>query len=118
MPVRLDLRDLTLGERVWLARRRLGLTQAQMGKRLGVKRGAIWGAERGLRTPGWAEDLAGRTRPPGVLQEALPLARRRSGKTLRQAAALAGVTHVKMLDLEGSGSEDLMEFWARRGFRF
>lgn len=96
---------LTPAERLWLWRRAQGLTQTRAAARLGVGRGTVSAAERGLtaapRVPVVAATPALR----------LALHRRRSGLGLVGAAARLGVSGVTLLAMERRADPRLADFW-------
>lgn len=111
-----DLTVRSAAEELWLARKAIGRTQAGQAAWLGVSRSALQGAELGRPTP----CLNGLWKPIQAPETPLllALARRRSGLGLRGAARLMGVSHVSVFKWEMSGDQRLIDFWARRGFRF
>lgn len=111
-----DLTRRTPAEELWLSRRAIGRTQAGQAAWLGVSRSTLQAAERNGPVP----CLTGLWRPiqaPGA-NLLLALARRRSGLGLRGVARAVGVCHVTVFNWESNGDQRLIDFWARRGFRF
>ena len=110
-----DLKCLSAGERFWIARRNLNITQQAMAKRfrMGIK---IYNrVERDL------EDAicVVPQQPREVLQVHLcALARRRDGRDLREIAELVGVSHVTLLAMERRNDPKLVMAWRAIGYRF
>lgn len=112
-------KDLTIrsaAEELWLARKAIGRTQAVQAAWLGVSRSTLQASERDGPVP----SLSGLWKPISTPETPLllALARRRSGLGLRGAARAVGVCHVTVFNWENQGDQRLIDFWARRGFRF
>lgn len=118
-----DMTQLTLGERLWIERHRLGETQAQAARRYGCARTTYLDAEldRRNRTMFWP-----RTGTPHLLDavlprtatmaEALRLARRRRWATMADAADAIGVSRATLLTWEKAGHMELVLYWERLGW--
>src|SRR5882724_13101709 len=107
-----DLRILTLGEAHWLARRRLGLTQAQMAARQGISRHTYQKLER---LGGQISLPSSHPQPSGVQ---CIMARRRLGWTLEKAARQIGISHVTLLKWENESDARLVSWWKKRSWIF
>lgn len=113
-PDNLDLTYLSTGELLWVHRRRLGLTQYKMARKLCVGRNKYkaWELDH--------EDCAigGLTLKP-TLYEKLGLARRRLGYGLWPIAEKLGCSHMTLLKLEREQHPRLQGFYEKRwGFTF
>lgn len=110
-----DLSTTTIGERLWILRRRRFLTQKEEA------------AMRGLGQNRYTDMELDRVEgpPPGCrlrldLPEKMRLARRRVGPRLglRALGRLLGVSHMTFLKWEREGSGKLRTFWEKKGFTF
>jgi len=113
-----DLRTRTPGERLWLARKGLGLSQVQAAALAGVGETAYGKAEKVL----FGAPTPFKSPFPPISKPSLPvllaLARRRSGLGLDGTAAALGVSKVTLLAWERDGGPGLKVFWERRGYVF
>lgn len=112
--VNYDLRTLTEGEKLWLWRHRLGLTQQLAADHYTVCKRYYVEAELGRRHEKFLTARVGLLN----VDEQMALARRRCGRGLLGTATLAGVCHVTLLARERAGDPRLLAFWEGRGFRF
>lgn len=112
------LKDLTNGERLWIARRRSGKTIEEMAKEYGVP---VW------RYKEWEKDRSGEIQPvphawlggegKGLKpNESCALARRRKNWSITQLGAKLGLSHVTVIKYEAEPMREgnpLVEFWER-----
>lgn len=104
-------KDLTAGERLLIARRRLGESQDEAGARLGVSR---------YRYRKWESDEYTDPGPPraniGALKpfESCLIRRRRAGVSLAELAEAVGVTRWWLCQMEGGDApaDRLVAFWS------
>ena len=101
----------TSGERLWLWRKRAGLTQIQAARMIRVGRNHYREMELD-REPAPFRPLDTTT------ELVLALARRRLGKGLRETARLVGVSHRTLLLWEKEADPRLVGFWKAKGLRF
>jgi transcriptional regulator with XRE-family HTH domain len=102
----------TMGERVWVWRRRQELTLVEAAQRLGVGRGHLvdWEADRSVPPPSVCRRVASLTL---TSTEVLRLLRRRSGLGSRGAAMAYGVSHVSLLRLERIADDELKRWYLK-----
>lgn len=113
MRLNLDLRELSYSERLWLWRRRRGLTQMKASGLRGVGVVTYWREERAARpVSGFVPRVMPRT------GDLCALARRRSGMSLLAASRGIGVSHPTLLKREKIGDPRLCLFWENKGFLF
>ena len=117
-----NLLTWTTGERLWLIRRSLGLTQKAMGKRLGVCERTYWAAERDLGPTGKLVRAVGPKSldkaPNPSLGALCALARRRWRRSLAETADLFDISHVTLLLWEHESEPRLRTAWEGFGYRF
>lgn len=122
---RKSLRKMTDGERLWLHRRRNGVTQDAAAKRLGLGQ-KIYASIEMDETPGTfdaqkklylMQKITCRMGRPSSW-DMLALARRRAKMSLVFAARFMKVSRVTILAMERRGDAKLKAFWEKRGFRF
>ena len=112
-----DLSTLTPGEKLWLARRRKGLSGAEAAARAGLGKNAWYDVEADRRpSPGLRAAGFRAYRP--TLPELLALARRRAGCGLDDFAAYLGTSRPTALAWERAGAAAVRNFWRAEGFRF
>lgn len=114
MPDRLNLLLLTSGERIWLWRRRRGLSLQAAGTHLGIGKNRLGEIERGKRSVSLNSKRFRKIVP--TVPERLLLARRRWGKGLHGTARLAKVSHITLQKRERRGDRRLVRFWLDLGF--
>lgn len=116
MPDRRLLTQLTHAEEWRLYRRRLGISQRKMAKRLKVHRGFYQGVEAGEHELTFPYKLT--LSPPPAQAEYLLLARRRSKLSAAAVAEKLGVTRMCLYKWEHAADPRLVKFWRGRGYRF
>lgn len=103
----------TLGECVWLWRRRRNLTLVQASQQWGIQRRDLVACEADRKLP--PDNLRRRVEKlVPAPEEELRLLRRRSGLGSRGAAAAYGISHVSLLRLEETGDEGLKRWYLAR----
>lgn len=110
------LRDLTAGERLYIARRRAGLTMLEAATEHGV---TDW------RYREWEKDRTSEVAAPFAYletpltpNEAAILARRRKNWSIRQLGLMMGLSHVTVIKWEASQNlvNPVVQFWVNRGW--
>jgi DNA-binding XRE family transcriptional regulator len=107
------LRKWSPGERLWLWRRQLGITQETAAAMLGLTTKKYWEMELDLTR--YVTKLPSLYKmAPGDL---CALARRRHGLGLRDTAKLFGISHTELLRRERHSDPRLIREWERHGYR-
>lgn len=111
------LRDLTAGERLFIARRRAGWTMAAAAEEHGVTewRYREWEKDKVTDTPAPVAYLD----KPLTINEACIIARRRKNWSICQLGMLTNLSHVTVIKHEKNPDKDtnpLVPFWTRTGW--
>lgn len=109
-----DLTGLSPGERWWVRRRRLGLTQERMAHSLSLSEKMYNLIERDRATFHLERSPRMKAKPG----ELCALARRRHGLDLWSTAAAFGISHTELLTREREHDPRLVSSWASLGYLF